>query len=368
MAILVSGKNKEGYIFALEKVASFFKLLPPVKSALSQYRKKISYLFFKNIFYIIVRQFMPTMKRYKDYHIVGIDGDEFNLPPTNDILKEGYKGYPVGEDEETHYLKMYVVKCVDLMSNVVLNFKNSHFNDEIHFAIEMLHELPKKTIAIFDRLYLSKKLIEAHAQNGIIFLARCKTGSTFSEIVEFYKSNKRRSFFLYNGIKINLIKKINATGKVIILATNLDISDWTNKELENLYTLRWDTESNNRDMTCTLQIEQWHSKFFNGIMQEIYVNLIMMNITKITIYSEGGYKINLEKNETIKSNFKFMFTIITDLLPNLINNEIKKHIKKIRYHISKTIEKRFRLVRSYPRVIKKRGKTYKNATLVQRRP
>jgi len=312
------------------------------------------------------------MEKYKGYHIVGFDGDCFDLPPSGDILEKGYRGYPLADDRETHYLKMYLVKCVDLLSNVILDFTQSPINDEIGLAVQMFLNLPKNTIAVFDRLYLSARLIDAHMNCGLCFIARCKSGTTFKEIVDFYNSECLRSFFIYgngeNQTRITLIKIKNPkTGEIIALATNIDVNNWTNEEIANLYTLRWDCETNNRDLTSTLKVEQWHSTFFNGIMQEVYVQLVMMNISKITIFQEGGYKINLEDNQTSKANFKYIFFTMLRLLPEIFFKKIDSVLEIIRSEINKTIEKRKRLFRNYNREVKLNKKSYANASVVKRR-
>jgi hypothetical protein len=376
IASLVSSTNHEGYDFALEKISEFFTIPAPAKSALSKYRQKISFIFFENIFKSMIDNFKPEMRRYKGYHVVGIDGDDLNLPPNEEILKKGYRGYPLPFNQETYMLKMYLVKCVDLLSGAVINFKQSAFNDEIGGAIEMLSELPKGTIAIFDRLYLSARLIEEFAKVGqIYFIARCKGGSTFKEVVSFFKSKKRRSFYYYLDestgiiIKINLIKVKNPQGKgSIVIATNLDITEWTNEEIANLYTLRWDCETSNRDSTSTIKMDQWHSIFYNGIMQEIYAHYILINITKITIFQGEGYLIDLEKNVTRKTNFKFIFYAIFKRLHLLFKNAWEEALVSIKASIKRKMEKRNRLSRKYPREVKRKGKSYKNAAVIKRRP
>ncbi|MCP4179249.1 MAG: transposase [bacterium] len=365
-------------MFALRKVSEFFDISSvPVKSALSQYRQKISYIFFKEKFDKSSDEFQSKLQTYKGHHLIGFDGDDLNLPRTKDLLDKGYAGYSIDKEHETHYLKMYIVKCIDLMSNVVLDFRQSSKNDEIGLAIEMVSSFSKsmanKTIAIYDRLYFSKRMINAHIESGLIFIARCKTGTTFKEVVSFNKSNGRRISYDYydkknlKKIKIYLVKIINPkTKKPIVVATNLDISTWTNKEILNLYTLRWDCETNNRDSTSTMKLDQWHSEFFNGIMQEIYVHLIMMNITKMTIFLEGGYCINLDENTTKKANFKFMFSIIFDLIPKILKSKISSIILDIRNQIKLSSENRKRLFRSAPRQTKKRNKSYKNASVAKK--
>ncbi len=91
----------------------------------------------------------------------------------------------------------------------------------------------------------------------------------------------------------------------------------------------------------------------------------MMNITKILIYQEGGYKIDIEKNKTQKANFKFIFYVFFDLIPSIVKNKVSTVIEEIKSEINKTIEKRKRLSRSYPRQVKKKGKSYVNASLVK---
>jgi hypothetical protein len=377
LAALVKGTNAEGYLFALRKVSEFFNILSPVKSALSQYRKKISYTFFKEIFDKSSKDFQSKMTTYKGYHLIGFDGDDLNLPRTRDLQETGYKGFSIDKEHETHYLKMYLVKCVDLLSNTVLDFRQSTKNDEIGLAVEIIltfsRSFASKTIAIFDRLYFSKRLIEAHMESGLVFIARCKKGKTFKEVVEFYHSSKRRTSYRYYDkkskkfIKINLVKIINPkTKKPIVVATNLDIKNWMNKEILNLYTLRWDCETSNRDSTATMKMDQWHSIFFNGIMQEIYVHLILMNITKMTIFLEGGYNVDLDKNTTTKANFKFILSIIFDLIPKIIKKKMDLVLRDIRAQIKRSSENRKRLFRSAPRETKRRGKSYKNSSVVKK--
>jgi len=314
-----------------------------------------------------VTDFKKQLKKYNGYHVVGIDGDDANLPPKSDFLNKGYKGYPIDSDFETHYLKMYTVRCVDLFSSVVLDFKESAKNDEISLALGIIENLPKDTISIYDRLYLSERLIDGHIAHNSFFMARCKSGSTFKEIVAFVKSKKKRSHFFYKGSKIHLIKKKNKKGELITIATNICISDWSDEELVNLYSLRWDVETSNRDSTSTLKLDQWHSEFHNGIMQEIYVHLILLNLTKISIYLEGGYDIDLSTNLTIKSNFKFIYSLVQDAIYETIKNGISFLLDLLRFDIVRTKTKRKRRSRSYPRVVKRKGKGYKNASKVPKR-
>jgi hypothetical protein len=317
---------------------------------------------------------MPRMQKYRGHYLIGIDGDDLNFLPSKDLLENNYRGFSTVNNQETHYLKMYLTKAVDLLSGTVLNFDYSSTQDEIGMACGMISSLPAGSIAIYDRLYLSSILIETHASCGSLFLARCKTGATFKEIMGFCKDKKKRSHFEYQTntgeiVTINLIKIKNPKkkGEYIILATNIDTTDWDSDEIANVYTLRWDCETANRDSTSSLKMDQWHSSFLNGILQEIYTHFIMFNTSKITIFENGGYEINLKNNITKKSNFKLIFSMMVSLLPKVLKGKVRTISTDIKIWIKRTIEKRKRLKRHYDRVIKKKGRLFPLKSLVKRR-
>ena len=101
-------------------------------------------------------------------------------------------------------------------------------------------------------------------------------------------------------------------------------------------------------------------------MQEIYAHLILMNLTKIIIYTENGYKIDIKDNITKKSNFKLILSHFIDHFYDLAQGRANKILRKLRPYINKSIEKRKRLKRSYGRKIKKSHRRY-NIVFTERR-
>lgn len=145
--------------------------------------------------------------------------------------------------------------------------------------MEIAVGLEEKSLTLYDRLFFCKDLVRAHQGSGSYFVARLKEdGLILPEIIKFAKSSKRNLSFEFEGTLIHLVKLINPrTGEAALFATNLERSRFKNKEIGDLYALRWEVETANRDMTHTLKMEQWHSNFFNGILQEIYTVLWLMN-------------------------------------------------------------------------------------------
>ena len=332
------------------------------------FRQKISFSFFKNIFDNHFKNSWGLLKSYQGFHLVGIDGDEYSLSATGDALAQEYRGRDVHGDKETYYPRMYAVKAIHLLSGVVCGFHHSKINDEISGALEILENLPKKTIAVYDRFYLSKRLLQAHKDHGSHFIFRCKTGATFKEIIDFSASSKRAMDVVLEGINIRLIKiKIPGTKKDLIFATNLPKENWSKKKIEEIYQLRWECETSNRDHTLSMNMEAFHSKSINGVLQELYVSFLLNNILRLEAHENGGFEINPDTPITRKTNFKLLVEMSFDWLKKLWFEKIEGFVSLMKTLVTKNISKRKRLSRSYERAFKNGIKRHKNRSLVKKR-
>ena len=327
--------------------------------------KKYHFVFFKDIFDNPLKDSLRALKTYQGFHLVGIDGDEYSLSATGDALDQGYRGRHVSGDKETYYPRMYVVKAVHLLSGFVCGFHHSHICNEILGALDILRTLPKKVIAIYDRFYLSKALLQAHRVHGSYFICRCKVGGTFKEIIHFAASYKRAKDVILDGVNVRLIKiKISKTGKDLIFATNLPKENWSRKKIEEIYQLRWECETSNRDHSLSMNMEAFHSKSVNGVLQELYASFLLNNILRLEAHENGGFEISPNTPFTKKTNFKLLVEMSFDWLKKLWFGKIEEFVNLIRTLVTKNISKRKRLSRSYERECKNCKKSYKNNSLV----
>ncbi len=317
----------------------------------------------------MITKYEPHRRTWRGLRVYGTDGDQYELPRTDDILNQGYCGYPCADDKETHYPRMYVVHCYDVLGGVTKAFRYSNQNEEMHSAMEIAVGLEEKSLTLYDRLFFCKDLVRAHQGSGSYFVARLKEdGLIMPEIIEFSKSSKRNFSFEFEGTIISLVKVVNPrTNEVALFATNLERSRFRNKEINDLYALRWDVETANRDMTHTLKIEQWHSHSLNGILQEIYTILWLMNQARIQMAQA------LQKRCTMvqlfnyaKSNFKLIVDFILDSLKDLTMKKYRRINRRLKFLLRISTEHRKRRSRSYPRQVKKSRKTYPSASTVPR--
>src|SRR5258708_10397139 len=367
---LVSGANNEGYLHALKDtwdIGGDLKEMP-VKSALSKKRGRVSFEFFKDEFESTLASYEQHRRTWKGLRVYGTDGDQHELPRTQDILDNGYRGYRCANEMEMHYPRMYVVHCYDVLGGVSRAFRYSNENDEVSLAIEIASDLERKSLTLYDRLFVSGDLFRVHAINGSYALVRCREGVTFSEINEFFASNKRNATFLIDDITVHLVKIVNPrNGDVAVYATNLPRKKFKNRDISDLYALRWECETANRDLSHTIKVEQWHSESINGILQELYAALWLMNQARIQMAARMRQRCSLASLFGYsKANFKLIADFIIDSLDDLVFGRFRRVQRRLNELLDRSTERRRRRSRFYPRQVKYTRKTYPSASLVPR--
>lgn len=369
---LVSGKNNEGYLHALFKTWDLFSDLKsmPVKSALTKARGRVSFLFFKDHFDELIKSFEPHRRTWRGLRVYATDGDQHELPRSKDVLAHDYRGFPFCKERETHYPRMFAVNCYDVLSGVTKAYRYSNNHDEMKLGNEIAKELESNSITLYDRLYFNRDLIRAHQHSGSYFVARCKNHACMTEVRAFFDSSLRNHVYEMEGVLVQLVKVINPkTKEPTVFATNLPRTKFKNKELADLYALRWEVETSNRDLTETLKMEQWHSLSMNGILQELYATLWMMNQTRIQMAKKMQKRCNLKSLfDYKKSNFKLIFDFILDSLSDLVRRKTMRVQRRLDELLSISVEHRKRRTRSNPRHIRRALNQYPVSPKPERRP
>lgn len=379
---LAAATNSEGYQSALHQTwyKCGLKLTDtPTKSSLSEFRSHVSYKFFEDIFKETLKQKSSPRPTHRGFHIYAIDGDSLDLPASQDVFKQGYRGYPFKGDRETHYPKMYTAHCFDIISGRFHRFGHSPTQDEVHLARSMAATLEKNSITIYDRLHCGYRTFSAHEKAGNYFIARARTRgrSTKREVLAFCKSSKRNDRVVWRPITkkrilpdftLRLVKVKNPrTGEDLAFVTNLTPAQFSNREIAQLYQRRWDIEGAFRDITVTLKLQQWHAKSLNGVLQEIFSLLWLANTVKRACGKIAGTTKKWLAKEYEKTNFKLGCSLLMNHLDLLIKYRKREFWRIFQFCLRRSAERRKRLSRSYPRVIKHRGREYPPANAVPRR-
>lgn len=356
---LVTGTNNNGYSTAiLNALSKVYKVKDlPVKSALSQIRSRISFKFFKDTFTEQNQKSDHQRRQWQGLYVYGVDGIQLTLPHGTDIINAGYSGRKISKYRESYMPKMFATAVFDVINGLVKDIRENPTLDEISDAEDMLKDLEKNSLCIYDRLYISRRMIKNHKRHGNYFLFRLR-GNCLKELSHIYRIKHKRITVKLEGIEIHVIKiKNTTTGKWDAFATNLPLRHVNQKTISKLYTLRWEVENGFQDFTRTIKLEQWHSKSINGIRQELYIALWLYNFVKLKILQKTNPEKECMKIQYCKPNFKFIFGWMTSKLFEIFKG-IRGVLKDLVELINRSMENRKRRSRSYPRVIKSPASPY----------
>lgn len=193
LADLVSGTNNNGYTTAilnsLGQLMKFREL--PTKSALSQIRDRISYLFFQDKFYEQNELSKAKFKAWHGLRVYAVDGIQLTLPRADDIVLAGYSGRKVSKYRESYMPKMFLTASYDVISGVVRDIREAPTLNEIADAHSMVRSFEDNSLTIYDRLYVSRELIHTHNECHNYFLFRLREHCA-KELRKIYKTKKLR--------------------------------------------------------------------------------------------------------------------------------------------------------------------------------
>jgi IS4 transposase len=346
---LVGSTNHDGYWDALMDIFGYHKKIPS-KGTLSKIRSKVSFMFFENEFSKLIQGFNNKRFNFNGYQIYAIDGAQWNLPRTNDVIKNLYTGKAIGKYRAGYLPKMYVTHAWDVLTGVTKDVLFAPYLDEPLDARSMVKNFEKNSITLYDRLYISIDMIEAHRDAENFFIMRAR--KNFNAVKRLLESEDTKSKVRIGSRYVSLFKVKNLkTAETDVFATNLK-EDWVNeKTISELYFKRWEVEVSFKEFSETLKIEQWHSKSMNGILQEFYVGFWLINYSRIQIALRSKPPANHFERSYRKPNYKLILTQFLRQMKNIFQG---KRSLLIRLHtiVKKTTERRIHLSRQYPRIVK----------------
>ena len=233
-------------------------------SALSQRRVPLPWQLFKDILSVVLSPKADTQKHpeafYKGFRLIAMDGTKFSVGNTPQILSRLSKA--ASRRMEAAFAKLGACVLVELgLHNPIAAALGLHGESEIALAVELLSQLPKKSLLLLDRLYgvgaHLAQIVKACQTNGGHVLARARLGLK-AKVLEVFADGSAR-------VQIKLREKGKKNGKVIghmevreirgrVKRGNqvwvevrfwTDLMDWEQypaAELLKLYARRWEHE------------------------------------------------------------------------------------------------------------------------------
>lgn len=318
------------------------------KQAFSKARQKLKYLAFVKLNQALVEQYYSDdlLKTYKGYVLLACDGSRLQLPNEKELIDK----FGVQESQELSTPMAMSLSNVmyDVLNKIAVNAilgkaddnERQQLIEHINYMKQLFDKKQKKAILLLDRGYPSLYILAYLAYLGIDYVIRCKSSFTV-ETIEFANSNEDdiiinfdlkkgnrkyderiKNIIKNNYLKVRCVKIILPNGQIEYLLTSLtDKNEITQKNMSELYNLRWGVETHYDFQKNDLQIENFSSKTVNGIKQDYYAGIFTSNLTSLII-AEAQEEINETEKETnnkyhYEINRAVALGIVRDELPNL---------------------------------------------------
>lgn len=297
------------------------------------------------------------VKLWKGYRLIAGDGTTVNIP----VTKETEAHFGLYKASKTGGKTVLANACMlyDVLSNLTIASTIEPYKID---EKTMMPDLIKKSkvsnsIIILDRGFSCFYFIKMLAMHNLDFCVRLKTkGLLIANIIlnnpiddfilEWIPSDEEKLTAKKKGqdikpIKIRATKIILPSGEIEIIVSSLyDRDHITPEDINILYHLRWNIEEGYKKLKPKMKLEQFGCKKSDGVYQEFYSHIFMMNLTTLL----GSIAQESIDKKTEKRKFKYKYNWINaykflkgNLLKLYMSLDIKKEIEKIIQKIEKSI-------------------------------
>ena len=395
---MAASRNTDGYSISAQNYAAELSLcvgetvVPATHQAVSKAREKLDWEAFRYLLREVNQdaELDGARFRYQGHITRAVDGTQLTLPHSEDILdlfEQRQSKAGLG-----HYPGALMVTAINVFTGQckaarVVNHICSE-RDQLKSMIEL--DFARGDLTLLDRGFGGDQMFLCFDDHEQFYLCRMRaSGDRLAHYLQDFIASRKKSRVVRQTvlradtgekveIQIRLIRgpKDNE-GKRIILATNFsDSKRYSRNSLLKLYRSRWVVETMYGRVKNLLKLESFHSKSVNGVMQEIYANLLVISLTALIALS-AARELRLDPEVAVPS-FKNAQAVVRRHLFEAILAHPKPTRDTARALAQQLIEEATRVIwkkqpgRSYPRVSKqpikcwnlaknKKLKDYKNA-------
>lgn len=373
---MAAHRNGDGYALTSQNYFSdlsrfFGKTIPPVShQAIAKARNKLDWQAFR--FLLQQANQDETLSqpcfRYQGHITRAIDGTQLTLPRTHDLL-ELFESHGTRAGE-SHYPAALLVTAMNVFTGQyraarVVNHIESE-RDQLRSMIEL--DFKAGDIAILDRGFHGDEVFLCFEEYHQFYLCRMRAAEQRRDawIHQFLLTGKKEQVIVKKlkhpgphtetELRIRFILgPKDHEGKPVVLATNLlDIRKYSRKSLLRLYGRRWAVETMYGRVKTLLQLERFHSKTYNGIMQEIFANLLVISLTSLVVL-ESARSLKLDPDIAVPS-FKNAQAVVKRHFFEAIQMRRRLTPRKAKQLAQTMVQEASRMIwkkqpgRSYPRV------------------
>lgn len=287
---------KESVEFNLEKLSSTLSIPQVSGSAFTQARYKIKPEFFKDLNQQVVEYFYQQnqFKTWKGLILVGGDGSTLKLPFSMDI--EAHFGKHSSKNTGVSNYLARTLLFYDVLNDLVLHEALSPMDTGEKSLLKAgLDKFKSQHLLLLDRGfgdYTTLQHLKDHpfcvrlSVKQSNFALRIMEGASTDMVCSWVPSRKEKQNTRNQGMEptpmsVRVTKVTLASGETELLASNLFDETITPKDLAWLYHKRWGVEEGFKNLKAKMKIEQFGCKKTQGIYQEFYAHIFMMNMVAV---------------------------------------------------------------------------------------
>ncbi len=297
------------------------------------------------------------LKHWKGFRVIAGDGTTVNLP----IHKSTIDHFGLFRDSKCggKTVMANAVMLYDVLNNYVIASNISPFKTGEKTIVSNLVNQTSldNSIIVLDRGFSNLHIFKLLINNSLSYCVRIKTSnSDFAShvlkqqeddfITEWIPSEAERATCRNKQvdtlpIKVRVTKIILPCGEIELLVSNFfDMEKFSKSDIEELYKMRWAIEEGYKKLKPKMKLEEFGSKRQEGIYQEFYGHIFMMNITQI-LCNLSQKKIEIKtKKRKIKYKYNWINAykfILNDFINLLTSNKIEDVLEKLLKQIENSI-------------------------------
>ncbi len=265
------------------------------ESAFCKARQKVSHKLFINLYKFLVRFFYAKSGwlRWFHFRLLAVDGSALNLPSSKELLNKF--GCHHTNSIGTKIPQARVSFLADVLNYITLDAQMESFKvSEQHMFKSHLACIGKGDLLTADANYghfwIFKKIRETKAD----FCIRVSKSSSF--VQDFLKSGEKDIVCTWNPssttienckknnvdftpLEVRLVRiDLSENETEVLVLSLLDQGKYNYESIKELYDKRWGVEEEIKKIMQRLLIEFFSSVKENGVLQDFYANIFMLNL------------------------------------------------------------------------------------------
>ena len=343
-----------------------FDVNTPSVSAYTQQRSKVLPEAFEFLFQSFTKENLTYENNYKGYRLVACDGSNLTIATNSNDAETAYKSNQFGTITNHLHLNAFYDVLNRIYLDAVLQTASEY--QEYRACINMMERSSlNKAILIADRGYENYNVM-AHAINkGWKFVVRIKdknsngiasglnlpktdifdidvsmtftrqqtkmtkmAGYKFMPTIQTFDYLPLKSKDTYT-MSFRIARFAIADDSYEMLVTNLDRSEFSAKDLKEIYNLRWGIETSFRELKYAIGLTSFHARKVDYIKQEVFARLLLYNYCELITTHVVQQMQNKDKTKQV--NFTIAIYICREYLRQKRNLSPPDVIKLIEKHI-----------------------------------